>query len=62
MERVYQTRVSVGDAAKLMTPQEKQRYEEQLLRKAAQEIAQKLGLSNGRVSQIWAEIQESLAE
>ena len=27
-----------------------------------QEIAQKLGLSNGRVSQIWAEIQESLAE
>lgn len=27
-----------------------------------QEIAQKLGLSNGRVSQIWAEIQEALAE
>lgn len=27
-----------------------------------QEIAEKLGLSNGRVSQIWSEIQESLAE
>ena len=27
-----------------------------------QEIAQKLGLSNGRVSQIWSEIQEALAE
>ena len=27
-----------------------------------QEIAQQLGLSNGRISQIWSEIQESLAE
>ena len=27
-----------------------------------QEIAEKLGLSNGRISQIWAEIQEALAE